>query len=144
MKKFLSIGLFLLLVSPCLAEMISVTHQPAELRNRAMVAGSQVIRQLPLYTPLEVLETGAAYYQVKDVAGTTGYVHKSLTGKSPAVVVTAGTCNVRSGPGTEFAIVFKSHKGDSYKVISQEKEWVQIQTATGQVAWIWKNLVWGE
>ncbi len=144
MKKLLFLGLFLLLASPCLAGMISVTHQPAELRDRAMVAGSTVVRQLPLYTPLEVISTGAAYYQVKDAAGTTGYIHKSLTGETPAVVVTGNGCNVRSDAGTEFPIVFKGYKGETYKVLDQKQEWVQIKTEAGKIGWIWQNLVWGE
>lgn len=143
MKKLLFLGLFLLLAAPSLAEMISITHQPAELRDRAMVAGSTIIRKLPRYTPLEVINTSADYYQVKDATGTTGYIHKSLTGKSKAVVVTANICNVRSGAGTEFDIVFKARNGDRYKVLTQEQEWIQIRNENGQTGWIWQNLVWG-
>lgn len=144
MKNFLLIALLLLLASPCLAEMISVTHQPAELRDRAMVSGSTIIRELPRYTPLEILNTSADYFQVKDVAGTTGYIHKSLTGKTPAVVVTGAICNLRSGPGTEFPVVFKAYKGASYKVIGQKQEWIQITTEDKKTGWIWQDLVWGE
>jgi uncharacterized protein YgiM (DUF1202 family) len=144
MKRFLFIGLFLLLASPCLAEMISVTHQPAELRDRAMVSGSTIIRELPRYTPLEILNTSADYFQVKDADGTTGYIHKSLTGETPAIVVTGGICNLRSAPGTEFPVVFKAYKGDSYKVISQEQDWLQITTEDKKTAWIREDLVWGD
>lgn len=143
MKKFLFLCLFLLLTSNCLAEMISVIHQPAELRNRAMVSGSSILRQLPRYTPLEVLGSQSDYLQVKDADGRTGFIHRSLTGTAPSVTVTATTCNVRSGPGTEFQIAFKTAKGASFKVIAQELEWLQIRNATGQTGWIWQNLVWG-
>lgn len=144
MKKLLFLGLFLLLASPCLAEMISVIHQPAELRDQAMVAGSTVIRQLPRYTPLEIISTRADYFQVKDVAGTTGYIHKSLVGETPTVIVTGNLCNVRSGPGAEFPIVFKSHKGETYKILVQDQDWVQIKTEAGEIGWIWQDLVWGD
>lgn len=143
MKKLLFLGLFLLLAVPCVAEMISITHQPAELRDRAMVAGSTIIRQLPRYTPLKVITASANYYQVADVTGTTGYIHKSLTGKTPAVIVTASLCNVRSGAGTDFDIVFKARNGERYKVLAQEQDWVQIRNKTGQTGWIWQDLVWG-
>ena len=144
MKKMLFIGLLLLMTSSAMAEMISITHQPAELRDRAMVSGSKIIRELPRYTPLELVNAGADYYQVKDVSGKTGYVHKSLTGKVPAVVVTANVCNVRTGPGTEFSIAFKAQKGQSFKILAQQQEWVQIKSNAGQTGWIWQNLVWGE
>lgn len=143
MKKLLFLFLFLLLASSCLAEMVSIIHQPAELRDRAMVAGSEIIRQLPRYTPLQVLGSGSNYYQVKDADGRTGYVHQSLAGRHQSVTVTASTCNVRSGPGTEFPVVFKATKGDNYKTITQEQEWIQLISASGQLGWIWQNLVWG-
>lgn len=144
MKKFFITTLFLLMAGSCLAEMISVTHLPAELRDQPMVSGSKVIQKLDRYAPLEVLETGADYYKVKSNSGKIGYIHRSLTGKINGVIVTAGVCNVRSGPGTEFEIVFKAKKGDNFKVLSKEKDWVNIETAQGKTGWIWQNLVWGE
>ncbi|NOY13400.1 MAG: SH3 domain-containing protein [Deltaproteobacteria bacterium] len=108
-----------------------------------MVAGSKVIRQLPLYTPLEVLGSRSNYFQVKDADGRTGYVHQSLTGKTPSVIVTASISNVRSGPGTEFPVVFKAVRGNCYKTVAKQQEWVQITTEAGQTGWIWQNLVWG-
>lgn len=141
MKKAFLLGLFLLLASSCLAEMVSVKHLPAELRDRAMVAGSTIIKELPRYAPLHVLETGAAYLKVKDAAGATGYIHKSLVGKIPAVVVTSAICNVRSGAGTEFPVVFKVYKGNAFKALSKENDWIQIENSDGKVGWIWHELV---
>ncbi len=143
MKKIFLLGLFLLLAGSCLAEMVSVKHLPAELRSRAMVAGSTIIKELPRYAPLQVLESGAAYLKVQDASGTTGYIHKSLVGSAPSVIVTAGAGNVRSGAGTEFDILFKANRGESFKVIGKQKDWVQIKTTAGKSGWIWQNLVWG-
>lgn len=144
MKKFFTLALFLFLATPCLAEMVSVTHQPAELRDRAMVARSNILRQLPRYTPLEVIESGRAYLKVKTADGVSGYIHKSLTENMSAVIVTGSICNVRSGPGTEFPIAFKAHKGANFKVNQQAQGWVQISSSEGKTGWIWKDLVWGE
>ena len=143
MKKLLFLGLILLLATPCLAEKISVIHQPAELRDRPMVAGSKIIRQLPRYTPLEVLGSQSNYYQVQDAVGQTGYVHQSMTSKSPAVTITASLCNVRSGPGTEFPVLFKTSKGNNFKLLNKEQEWLQIDNGAGLTGWIWQNLAWG-
>jgi len=143
MKKIFLLGLFLLLASTCLAELVSVKHLPAELRDRAMVSGSSIVKELPRYAPLQILESGAAYLKVKDASGTTGYIHKSLVGSTPAVIVTAGAANVRSGAGTEFDILFTANRGESFKMTGKQQDWVQIETAAGQRGWIWQNLVWG-
>ena len=144
MKKTLFTALFLLLATSCLAEMISISHLPAELRDQAMVSGSKVIKKLNLYTPLEVLKGGAAYLKVKTADGKIGYIHKSMTDSTRTVAVTAKVCNVRSGPGTEFPIAFRAEKGDSFQVLAKEQEWIQIKTADNKTGWIWQNLVWGE
>lgn len=144
MKKIFITTLLLLIAGSCLAKMISVTHLPAELRDRPMVSGSKIIQELDRSAPLEVLDTSADYYKVKTISGTTGYIHKSLTGKIKGVIVTASVCNVRSGPGTEFPIAFKAKKGDNFEVLSQEQDWVEIKTAAGKTGWIWQDLVWGE
>ncbi|WP_303721640.1 SH3 domain-containing protein [Malonomonas rubra] len=144
MKKILLTGLFLLLATSCLAEMISVSHLPAEVRDKAMVSGSNVIKQLDLYAPLEVLENGAAYLKVKTADGIVGYIHKSLTTATHTVTVTADLCNVRSGPGKEFPVAFKAKKGNSFQLLAQEQKWVQVKAADDKTGWIWQDLVWGE
>jgi len=144
MKKVFILALFLLVATSSLAEMLSVTHQPAELRNKSMVAGSKVIKKLDRFAPLQIVEKGTDYHKVKTADGVTGYIHKSLTGKIKTVIVTAGVCNVRTGPGTEFPIAFKAKKGNNFKVLSQEQDWIEIKTSKGKTGWIWQNLVWGE
>lgn len=143
MKRNILLSLFLLFASPCLAEMLSVIHQPAEMRDRPLVAGSKIVRELPRYTPLEVLGIQSNYYQVKDVQGNTGYVHQSLTSKQDSIVVISSLCNVRSGPGTEFPVVFKAVKGDLFKTTAKELEWLQIKNPEGKSGWIWQDLTWG-
>jgi len=135
--------LFLLLATSCLAEMLSVVYQPAELRDRPLVAGSKTLRQLPLYTPLELLDKSGEYFKVKDVDGITGYIHKSLTQKHSSLIVTADLCNVRSGPGTEFPSLFKTKKGESFLVLGKQGEWIEIAGKSNQSGWIWQNLTWG-
>ena len=144
MKKLVILALLLCFAAPCLAEMLSIAHQPAELRDRAMVAGSAVIRQLPLYTPLEIVQRGAEYHQVKTVDGLVGYIHKSLTTTNRSAVVTAPICNVRSGPGTEFSVAFKASRGDRFPISNRQADWIQVKTVAGISGWIRQDLVWGE
>lgn len=143
MKRFLFLSLLLLLAAPVTAEMVSVIHQPAELRAQPQVARSTVLANLPRFTPLEILDVGAEYYQVKDQRGQVGYIHRSLVGKAASLVITASSCNVRSGPGTQHPIVYQATKGDNFPVLSQQGEWLEIINAQGKTGWVWQKLTWG-
>lgn len=143
MKRFLFLTLFLLMAAPVSAEMISVLHQPAELRAQPLVARSKVIAELPRYTPLEVLATAAEYYKVRDHRGQVGYVHRSLTGATGSLVITAEACNIRSGPGTSHSIAYKAVQGDSFRALSRQGEWLEIVNEQGTPGWVWQNLTWG-
>ena len=143
MKKFLFLALFVLLAVPAAAEMVSVIHQPAELRAKPLVARSRILGSLARYTPLEVLGSESEYYKVKDFSGQTGYIHRSLVGKSDSLVITGSVCNVRSGPNTEQPIVFKATRGEGFRAISRHGEWIEIRNAKGNAGWVWQNLTWG-
>ncbi len=143
MKKLLLLCLFLLTAGPCLAEMLSVAHQPAELKNKPKVARAEVLGSLPLHAPLKVLETGSEYIKVQDYSGRVGYIHKAVISPEKSLAIKADVCNVRSGPGTDFAIVFKATRGSSYRVLGQKDEWIEIASDTGQTGWVWQNLTWG-
>lgn len=43
-----------------------------------------------------------------------------------AVQVTAGTLNVRSGPGTSYAIVGQAHAGEVYAQVATSGSWRKI------------------
>ncbi|HEY5672719.1 MAG TPA: SH3 domain-containing protein [Malonomonas sp.] len=143
MKRFLFLSLFLLMTTPVTAEMLSVIHQPAELRAQPYVARTKVLAELPRFAPLEVLEKSAEYYKVKDHRGQVGYIHRSLVGSGASLVITADVCNIRSGPGTEHAIVFKAMQGDSFRVLNKQGEWLEIVSSQGKTGWVWQNLTWG-
>jgi hypothetical protein len=54
-------------------------------------------------------------------------------------LVIAETLNVRSGPGTNFEIIDKLNKGDSYLIDKIEGKWVQL--AWPIEAWVYRGLV---
>jgi hypothetical protein len=54
-------------------------------------------------------------------------------------VVLSNTLNVRSGPGTDFEVIDKLKKGDSYLIDKIEGNWVQL--AWPVEAWVYKKLV---
>lgn len=144
MKRFLLLALFALSAMPAsAAEMLSVIHQPAELRAEPLVARSQVLQALPRYTPLEVVEQSGDYYKVKNFDGMVGYIHRALVGPANSLVITANRCNVRKGPGTDQQIVFKAERGDRFKALSREGDWIEVADDQGRSGWIWAALTWG-
>ena len=142
MKRLLFLSLLLLIAAPVAAEMVSVIHQPAELRDQPLVARTKVLSDLSRYTPLEVLDNKSDYYKVKDYRGQIGFIHRSLVGKIGSLVVTAGICNIRSGPGTNHPIAFKAIRGNSFRALSKQGEWIEI-AGNGKTGWVWQNLTWG-
>lgn len=134
----------LLLAGPAFAETVAVTVDRAELRDKPAVSGSKVIATAPLATPLQVRDTRDRYLQVQDFKGTVGWIHNTLVGKSPAVVITKDGVNVRKGPGTEHPVAFKGMRGEAYPVLEQQGDWVQIGgEEEARSGWISKSLVWG-
>lgn len=134
----------LLLAGPAFADMVSVTVDQAELRDKPAVSGSKVVATVSLATPLEVRDTQDRYLQVKDFKGTVGWIHNTLVGKSPAVVITKDSVNVRTGPGTAHPVAFKGMRGETYPVLEQQGDWIQIGgQGEERSGWISKNLTWG-
>ena len=143
MKRLLFLSLLLLMATPLAAEMISVIHQPAELRAQPLVARSPILANLSRYTPLEVLGREADYYKVKNYRGQVGFIHRALLGREDSLVVKAAVCNIRSGPGTDNPIAYKAQQGDVFRVLSKQGEWIEIFNEKGNIGWIWQNLTWG-
>lgn len=144
MKRFLFLILLLLMTVPATAEMLSVIHQPAQLREQSLVARSKVLSELPRNTPLEVIAQQGEYYKVKDYRGLIGYIHRSLVSNQASVVVTKKACNVRSGPNTEHTIAFYATQGNAFRALSKQGEWIEIADEKGNHGWIWQNLIWGD
>jgi SpoIID/LytB domain protein len=53
-----------------------------------------------------------------------------------AVVVTGDVVNLRSGPGTGYAVVGRVVKGQQLAVLERRGDWCRVRLSSGQVAWI--------
>ncbi|MCK5193429.1 MAG: SH3 domain-containing protein, partial [Desulfobulbaceae bacterium] len=71
-----------------------------------------------------------------------GWVHKSLISKISSVITDRENCNIRSGPGAGYKILFTVESGIPFKVIKRKGKWIHIQHADGDKGWIHKSLVW--
>jgi TM2 domain-containing membrane protein YozV/SH3-like domain-containing protein len=62
--------------------------------------------------------------------------------KPPRFVSVRATCNIRSGPGTNYPITRKAAKGEKLEYVSLEGNWYRLKVANGKPQeWVHKSVV---
>jgi len=62
--------------------------------------------------------------------------------KPPRLVCARSTCNIRSGPGTDYPITRKAAKGEKLEYVSLEGNWYGLKVAKGKPQeWVHKSVV---
>ncbi len=124
-----------------LAERLAVNVQKANIRSGP---GNQfdVIWEVEQYHPFEVITKKGEWIQVRDFEKDEAWVHQSLLQNIDTVITNKDQCNVRSGPGSNFDILFTTEKGIPFKVLSRQGQWIQIEHADKDKGWIHQSLVW--
>ncbi len=103
----------------------------------------EILWQAERYYPVVVIQKKGQWVLFRDFEKDEGWIKKNLLAKIPTVITVKSECNIRSGPGTNFPIVFKTQdKGVPFKVLKTKGKWLQIQHADGDKGWIFKPLVW--
>ena len=127
--------------SPCNAGRLSVGVQKANVRKGP---GTEypILWSVGKYYPADIIKTTGNWYQIKDFEGDVGWMHKSLLGKNPAVIVKARLANVRKGPGKNHSVLFRAEKGVTFKLLQKKDSWLRVQHADGEIGWIYRKLVW--
>ena len=103
------------------------------------------IWQVYQYMPFKLLKTKGNWKQVEDLDGDSYWVHAPLTTqKYKCAVIRKDKTNLRKGPGTEHPAVTWSpvDKYFSMKVLKIESNWVHVEDAAGDKAWVYSPLVW--
>ncbi len=141
MKLFISAAFVFFMAGPVMAERLSVTSAVANIRSGP---GTQheVLWKVEQNHPLRVLEKSRGWIRFRDFEGDEGWVHQSLTGRAATVITTRDKCNVRSGAGTKYEIVFTVGKGVPFRVLKRKAKWLRIRHADGDHGWIHKSLIW--
>jgi SH3-like domain-containing protein len=98
--------------------------------------------QVYKYYPIKVIKKSGSWILFVDFEGDKGWVKNTLVHKIPSVITIKEDCNIRSGPGTKYSIVFKTERGVAFKVIKEKGSWIYVQHADGDKGWIYKPLVW--
>ena len=93
--------------------------------------------------PLQVTQRKGQWLRVKDYESTLGWVFAPLTHKSPHMVVTSRTANLRAGPGTQHRRVGQLEQHEVVKTLKKSGSWAQVQREGGQKGWIARRLAWG-
>ena len=134
--------LLFVLASPAMA--LCIKSEKANLRTGPGTKYEK-LWQVFQYMPFKLLKTKESWKQVQDLDGDSYWVHAPLTTqKYKCAAIKNNQTNLRTGPGTKFPKV-KWAPVDKYfsmKVLKIENNWVHIEDASGDKAWIYRPLVW--
>ena len=122
------------------AERLAVAVSVANVRS-GPGENYDILWEIEKYHPLNVIKKSGQWYHFQDFEGDEGWIYQPLVNNIPSII-TKKECNIRSGPGTGFAIEFKVEKGIPFKVIKHEGSWIYIEHADGDKGWIFNSMVW--
>lgn len=140
---FFSLIFLLLATGTAVAQRVAVVVDRANVRA-GPGTDHDILWTVGKYYPMEVIKAAGDWYKGRDFEGDVGWIFHSLVEKVPAVVVKKPLVNVRTGPGTDFRVLFQAEKGVSFKVLESKDKWLKIRHADGEVGWIHRSLVWGQ
>ncbi|OQY01995.1 MAG: hypothetical protein B6I26_02790 [Desulfobacteraceae bacterium 4572_130] len=136
--------IFIVLFMPLYAlseERLSVLGKIVNIRSGP---GTQydVLWKVEKYYPVIILKKEKNWYNFKDFESDKGWIHKSFLGKLSSVITIKNKCNVRSGPGKEYAVLFTVENGVPFKKLGKKKSWIKVEHVDGDIGWIYQPLVW--
>ncbi len=144
MTKILTIVFVLLFVVANPAIALCIKGEKANLRNGPGTKYEK-LWQVFQYMPFKFLGSKGSWNQVQDVDGDTYWIYAPLTTqKYKCAVIKNNQTNLREGPGTQHPKVNWApvDKYFSMKVLKIENNWVHIEDAAGDKAWVYRPLVW--
>lgn len=143
MKVYSVIPIMLMVICANLvhAERLAVSANVANVRSGP---GTEydILWKVEKYHPIFVIEKSNSWYHFRDFEGDTGWLHNSLVSKINTIITNGEVNNIRSGPGTQFNILFTVEKGIPFKVLTRKEGWIHIEHADGDKGWIHASLVW--
>lgn len=124
-----------------MAEYISVKVPVANIRSGPSET-SDLLWKVEAYHPLIVLEKKGSWYRFRDFEGDEGWIYSTLVNKEKSVITKKDNCNVRSGPGTKYDILFTTETGIPFKVLKKQGRWLKVLHTDGDRGWLHRSLVW--
>ncbi len=123
------------------AQRLTVTADIANIRS-GPGTNYEVLWQVEKFHPVWIINKADNWYYFRDFEGDEGWIHTSLVSDIPAVITKNEMCNIRSGPGTGYKILFTVGKGIPFRVLQRKDKWVYGQHADGDTGWIHDSLLW--
>jgi SH3-like domain-containing protein len=142
--KLYSIFLIVLITiaaGTAMAERLTIVAPVANIRSGPDTK-YEILWKVEKYYPIFVIKKSGSWYQFRDFEKDSGWVHKSLVGKTKAVITKKDLCNIRSKPNTKAKILFTVEKGIPFKVLKANGHWLNVEHADGDKGWIHDSLVW--
>ncbi|MBY0407888.1 MAG: SH3 domain-containing protein [Rickettsiales bacterium] len=148
-------ALFLILALPCLPTLAANTSGLPVPRFVSLKSDETNVRTGPgtrypiawVYRrsgmPVEVVEEYDLWRKIRDVEGTTGWVHKSmLDGKRNAMIKGSEPRVIKLDPETDAKNVLKAEPLVSARLVECQVDWCRVQVS-GRKGWIEKKYLWG-
>lgn len=123
-------------------EFVSIQGSTVNVREKPHTR-SATLWELGRGYPLQVTQRQGKWLKVRDFESSLGWVHAPLTSKTPHMVITARSANLRSGPGEKYKRVARLEQHEVVRTLKKSGGWAQVRRENGQQGWIAKRLGWG-
>ncbi|MBV5317300.1 MAG: SH3 domain-containing protein [Desulfobulbaceae bacterium] len=150
-RPVILLGIFTTLVflrGLALAEMVSIASEDINMRSGPSTQ-KEVLWKVGTGFPVEIVKSEGEWIQVRDFEGSTGWVKKNTTQKTPHMIVKAnkGTnkqIDVRSEPNTtKGKVVARANYGVVFKALEKKSGWVKVEHGQGVTGWVESSQLWG-
>jgi SH3-like domain-containing protein len=92
--------------------------------------------------PVEIVQEFDQWRKIRDMDGTTGWVHKQMLQGRRSAIIKARVAVLRRSPDAKASAVIKAEKGVYGRLSECKKEWCLVQLQ-GKKAWARKADIWG-
>ena len=133
----------LVLSGPACAE--SISKDKVNIRSGPSLR-SRIVYKAPLGYPIKVEKKQGKWAFFRDWENDTGWVYEPLVSEVETAVVLVKKANVRSAPGTGHKVTAKVARGDIYKILDRDGNWLKLGYYFGddELGWIRSDLVFGD
>ncbi|MBF0274399.1 MAG: SH3 domain-containing protein [Nitrospinae bacterium] len=145
MKKILLFVpvLLLILTNNCFAEYVAIAQEKANIRSGPdKKYDITMTLDYSIYYPLKVIAKKKGWIKFQDYEGDSGWIADFLTNNEKTGIVKV-KANVRDKAGKDGKQLWQAQKGETFKILKEEQDWVEVIDIAGNKGWIYKSLLWG-
>ncbi|MDG4475812.1 SH3 domain-containing protein [Thiovibrio frasassiensis] len=144
MIRRLCFGLVFLFVFTTMAHAEMVSIKQAKARMRSGPGEKYPIKwELGIGYPLQVVSRKGSWLKVTDYESDTGWIYKTLVGKTPYMIVEKEKTIIRKGPSESERIIGNATRGVVLRTMTHKKGWVKVKHESGLTGWVQRETLWG-